>query len=443
MSGNKQTCRVLKAPRLIDGTGGAPVKDAVVVIEDDEIRAVGSADAVAVPPGAEVIDAAGCTLMPGMSDCHVHIAAFNATTFHNYRVAIFEVSQELQSFYALYHAQNAFEMGFTTIRDLGRNTPRGQFVDELVALRDAINAGIVPGPRLVVCGRAIITNSHSDRLLPRAAPRGPGSTADGPWELRRLSREYLRSGVDVIKTCVSGGAGSAGLGADVRNMTQEELDAIVDEAHAFHKPVSAHCFTAESHRMCVRSRVDTIEHIVFTDDETIGMIVDAGIPVVPTLLHRTDEAIEVRRRIGTPTNILGKMKKIQPHCFESFQRMHAAGVRLAMGTDLTVDPELGTNAKELEIYVRLGMTPSEAIQTATKNAADALGLGKTLGTLEKGKLADVIAVKGDPLEDIRILQGRDNIRLVMKEGSVFVDKLSDRPRYVLHPEPAERPQIDA
>jgi imidazolonepropionase-like amidohydrolase len=173
------------------------------------------------------------------------------------------------------------------------------------------------------------------------------------------------------------------------------------------------------------------------------MIVDADIPVVPTLLHRTDEAIEVRRRIGTPANILGKMKKIQPHCFESFQRMHAAGVRLAMGTDLTVDPELGTNAKELEIYVRLGMSPSEAIQTATKNAADALGLGKRLGSLEKGKLADVIAVKGDPLEDIRILQSRDNIRLVMKEGSVYVDKLSEKPRYVLHPEPAERPQIDA
>jgi imidazolonepropionase-like amidohydrolase len=381
--------------------------------------------------------------MPGMFDCHVHLAAFNAASFANYRVAIFEVTPELQSFYALYHAQIAFEMGFTTLRDLGRPTTRGQFVSEICAVRDAINAGIVPGPRLLVCGRSIITNSHSDLLLPRAAPRGRNATADGPWELRRLTREHLRTGVDLIKTCASGGAGSDKLGADVRNMTQEEIDAIVDEAHAFHKPVSAHCFTAESHRMCVRAGVDTIEHIVFTDNETISMILDSGIPVVPTLLHRTDEAIAVRERLGTPSFVLNKMRKIQPHCFESFQRMHDAGIKMAMGTDLGVDPENGSNAKELEIYVELGMSPMEAIQTATKNAAESLGLGEDLGTLEAGKLADVIIVDRNPLDEIAQLQARDNIRFVMKEGRAYVDKLSRYPKCVLSRDPEEIPKIDA
>ncbi len=433
---------VLRASMLFAATGSELVQDAVVVIEGGRIVAAGANGSTPVPEGADVYDLAGCTLLPGLFDCHVHLAAFNAATFHNYRVAIFEVPQELQSFYALYHAQIAFEMGFTTLRDLGRNTPRGQFVAEICALRDAIAAGVVAGPRILACGRAIITNSHSDRLLPKAAWRGPGSTADGPWELRKLTREHLRTGVDLIKTCVSGGAGSDKVAADVRNMTQEELDAVVDEAHAFHKPVSAHCFTAESHRMCVRSRVDTIEHIVFTDDETVTMIADAQIPVVPTLLHRTDEAIEIRRRIGTPSFVIDKMKKIQPHCFESFQKMHAAGIKMAMGTDLSVDPEVGTNAKELELYVKLGMSPAEALRTATINAAEALGLGSKLGSIEKGKLADIIAVKGNPLDDIGLLQQRDNIRLVMKDGRIFVDKVSAEPRYVIHPEPEIRNPID-
>lgn len=433
---------VLRAPRLFSGAGSSLIGDAVVVIDEGSIVAAGASGSVPVPENAAIHDFADCTLLPGLFDCHVHLAAFNAATFHNYRVAIFEVPQELQSFYALYHAQIAFEMGFTTLRDLGRNTPRGQFVAEICALRDAIAAGVVAGPRLLACGRSIITNSHSDRLLAKAAWRGPGSTADGPWALRKLTREHLRTGVDLIKTCVSGGAGSDKVAADVRNMTQEELDAVVDEAHAFHKPVSAHCFTAESHRMCVRSRVDTIEHIVFTDDETVRMIADAGIPVVPTLLHRTDEAIELRRRIGTPSFVIDKMKKIQPHCFESFQKMHAAGIKMAMGTDLSVDPEVGTNAKELELYVKLGMSTAEALRTATINAAEALGLGSKLGSIEKGKRADVIAVKGNPLEDIRVLQEKDNIRMVMKDGMAFVDKEAAEPRYVIHPMPEIRHPID-
>ena len=234
-----------------------------------------------------------------------------------------------------------------------------------------------------------------------------------------------------MKTSVSGGGGTQDEEPDVRNMTLEELVAIVDEGHAFHKPTAAHCFTAESHKMCVRAKVDTIEHMVFHDKESIAMIKDSGIPVTPTLSHRTDHAIEVRAKIGTPRNVLDKMKKIQPYTFETFKAMHQAGVKIAMGTDLGPEPEIGTNARELEIYVQLGMSPMDAIQTATKNAAEAMWLDKELGTLEADKLADIVAVEGDPLKDISVLCKKDNIKMVMKEGEPWVDKLSVQHRRVI------------
>jgi imidazolonepropionase-like amidohydrolase len=309
-------------------------------------------------------------------------------------------------------------------------------------VRDAINAGIFPGPRLHVCGRPIITGSHLDLTLPRAALRPPGFTADGPWALRALAREHLRIGADVLKTSVSGGGGTQDEEPDVRNMTQTELEAIVDEGHAFHKPTAAHCFTAESHKMCVRAKVDTIEHMVFHDKESVAMIKDSGIPVTPTLSHRTDHAIEVRARIGTPKNVLTKMKKIQPYTFETFQVMHQAGIKIAMGTDMGPEPEMGTNARELDLYVNLGMTPMEAIVTATKNAAEAMWLGKDLGTLEAGKLADIVVVDGDPSRDITVLHDKKNIRMVMKEGEAHVDKISAVPRSVVQCAPGSWKIID-
>lgn len=433
--------KAIRGARLIDGNGGAPLRDAVVVVEGSRIKAVGTWGDVPLPAGAEVIDAGACTLMPGMFDCHVHIAAYNTVSFSNYRVAMFEVSPQLQSFYTLFHAQLCFEMGFTTLRDMGRNNAHANFASGLCAVRDAINAGIMPGPRLYVSGRILTTGSHHDLNLPRAAPRPEGYTADGPWEVRRMARQHLRTGVDIIKVCVSGGA-SADEDGTARNITQEELDTAVDEAHAYHKTCAAHCWTPESHRMCIQAGVDSIEHMVFTEPDVVTMIREAGIPVTPTLVHRTDHAIETRRRCGSPKNVLDKMKQVQPYCFESFKRMHQAGVKIFMGTDIQYDPEIGSNAEELEVYVQLGMSPMEAIMTATRNAAQAMRLDKDLGTLEAGKLADVVAVAGDPLHDIAVLQNKDAIRLVMKEGKAYVDKLSAVPKYVIHPEPGQWKIID-
>lgn len=433
MPTEEKNWKVLKGGRLLDGKGGEIPKEACVLIEGSRINAVGRAEGIRIPRGAEVVDLRECTLMPGLLDIHLHTSAYNILTFQNPRVAHFETTPQLQMIYTLLHAQMCFEKGFTTLRNHPWVTAYGQHnTAELVALRDAIQIGIVGGPRLLVGGHAIITNSHLDLLHPGMALRQPGLTADGPWELRKLVRAQLRLGCDYIKTCASGGGGTEKEEPDIRNMTQEELDAIVDEAHAFHKRCACHCFTPTAQRMAVRAGVDTIEHCVFTDDEAIAMIKAENKVIVPTLAHRSDRAIEVRRKAGSSEFVLNKMKKIQPYTKETFQRFHQAGIKIALGTDTQIDPEMGTSAHEMEIYVDYGMTPMEAIQTATLNAAEAIGLDREIGTLEPDKLADIIAVQGNPLRDIRILQDKKKIQLVMKEGEIAVCRKPGQEKYIIH-----------
>ena len=414
---------VLKGSRLIDGLGGDVLKNAVMLIEEGRIKEIG------------MEGMADCTLLPGLLDIHLHCSAHNVLTFKNYRISQLEVTPPLQMLYTLLHQQIMLEMGFTTLRDHPwPNAYGGHNSVELVALRDAVEAGIFAGPRLVVGGYATMTGSHLDLIVPRGCRREPDATADGPWELRKLVRRQLRVGVDFIKTCASGGGGTDKEAPDVRNMTQEELDAVVDEAHALDKHCACHCFTPTAQKMAIRAGADTIDHCVFTDDEAIDMLVSEKKFIVPTLLHRSDRAIEVRKRVGTSDFTLNKMKMLQPTTKETFQRFIKAGVRIAMGTDTQIDAEMGANAHELEIYVNYGMTPMEAIQTATKNAAEAIWLGRETGTLEPGKFADIIAVKGDPLSDIRILQEKEKIMIVMKEGKVFVDRRPGHKKLVIHDE---------
>jgi imidazolonepropionase-like amidohydrolase len=421
----------IKGAGLVDGLGAHVRGPAIVVVDGPRIVAAGAEANVTVPAGSAVEEFPGCTLMPGLIDCHVHLSAQNAVTFKNFRVATFEVAPELQMLYALFHAQLTFEMGFTTLRHMGWITYAGLDTAAMVAVRGAIEAGILVGPRLIVSGWTVVTGAHLDLCLPRNALRAPGTTADGPWKLRELARVNLRIGCDWIKTCASGGGGTDKEEPDVRNMTPEELEAIVDEAHAFHKRCAVHCFTPSAQRAAIKAGADTLEHVVFTDDEAIAMMKAHGVPIVPTLSHRTDHAIDVRRRTGTAEFVLRKMKTIQPHTRESFRRIHQAGVKIAMGTDLGLDPEVGTNAGELAIYVEHGMSPMEAIQTATRNAAEALGLGKDTGTVEVGKLADLIAVEGDPVQDITLLQARHRVRMVMKEGTIHVDRRAGHEREVV------------
>lgn len=411
-----------KVGRLIDGNGGPAIEKGVIVVEDKRITAVGAQSKIKIPDGATVIDEPNLTAMPGMMDLHLHIGQFNNLTFRNYRVAQYEISPELQQLYMLFHAQLCFERGFTTLRDEGLFSTRGLLTDHTIAVRESINLGIFPGPRLLVAAFTVGTGSHLDLIMPRAALRNPEATADGVEETRKLARQNLLKGADWLKTCASGGGGTDKESPDVRNHTQEELDAVSDEAHAQHKFSSIHCFTPHAQRMAIKAKADTIEHMVFHEEDAIGEIIEAGIPVCPTLLHRTDHAIDIRSQTGTPKFTLDKMKKIQPFTFETFQAMHKAGVKIFMGTDMGPEPDMGSNALELEVYVKLGMTPMEAILTTTRNAAEAIHMEKDIGTLEKGKLADMLLINGNPDEDITVLQPRENIKVVMKEGKIFVDR---------------------
>jgi imidazolonepropionase-like amidohydrolase len=438
----KGPLRAVNCGTLIDGRGGKPVKDAVVLIHGNRITRVGEQGKLKPPQGTEVIDCSRYTVMPGMMDLHIHTAMYNCMTFHNHRVAQFETMPHLQQMYALFHAQNCFDMGFTTLRDLGMNGPYGLLVNEMCAVRDAINAGIVEGPRMLIAGFTTMTGSHLELIQPRAMYRWGFNTADGPWELRKLARKNMLAGCDVIKTCASGGGGTDKEEPDIRNMTQEELDAVVDEAHALHKHAAVHCFTTSAQRMALKAGTDTIEHMVFHDDETIELIRKAGVPVTPTLAHRTDHAIQLRREHGTADFVLRKMKYLQPFCFETFRKMYKAGVKIAMGTDMGFEPDMGSNAAELEIYVKLGMKPMDAILTTTRNAAQALKQEKDLGTIEAGKLADVIALDGDPLKNIRCLQDKKNIKIVMKEGRIYADRRPGKSKSVVNVKPGDWKIID-
>ena len=435
--------KYITAGGMIDCTGAAWRKDVVIVLKGKRIDKIGTKDSFEVPPGADVLDCGSCTLIPGMMDIHLHTMMFNCLTFHNHRVAQWEITPELQQMYGVFHAQLCFDMGFTTLRDLGLNSQHGLLVAEACAIRDAFDAGILEGPRMFVAGFTTITGSHLALIQPRAAVRLGFQTADGPWELRKLARTNLLAGCDVIKTCTTGGGGTDKEEPDIRNMTQEELDAVVDEAHAFHKPCAVHCFTPQGQRMALKAGVDTIEHMVFSDDETIGMIKDKGTWMTPTLAHRTDHAIQIRKELGTSKFVTDKMKKLQPSCFDTFQKMYRAGVNIAMGTDMGFDPEMGSNSSELAIYVKLGMEPMHALQTATINAAKALKIDRDLGSLEVGKLADIVAVEGNPLTNIACLQEKRNIRLVMKEGEVFADRRPGRPpKNVVNAQPGSWKVLD-
>lgn len=438
----KGALKVVTGGTLIDGRGGKPLKDPVILLEGRRVKKVGTKQTLKAPRGAEIIDCGRDTLMPGLMDIHLHTMMFNCLTFHNYRVAQWEITPELQQMYGLFHAQLCFDMGFTTLRDLGLNSGRGLLTAHLCAIRDSINAGVIEGPRMFIGGFTTITGSHLDLIQPRAAQRYGFQTADGPWELRKLARTNLLAGCDIVKTCATGGGGTDKEEPDIRNMTQEEINAIVDEAHAFHKVAAVHCFTPSGQRMALEAGADTIEHMVFHEDETIDMIAEAGVWMTPTLLHRTDRAIETRKDQGTSQFVLNKMKALQPYCWETFQKMYKGGVNIAMGTDMGFDPEMGTNARELGVYVDLGMKPMDAIKSATSNAAKALKMDHELGTVEAGKLADIIAVNGDPLKNIACLTEKRNIRLVMKEGRVYADRRPGHNKNVVSVKPGDWKIID-
>ena len=417
--------KVIKVGKIIDGNGSTPIENGVIVIEDNKLLKVGTEKDIKIDQykNHELIDLGSeVSAMPGMMDCHIHLCMYNNLTFKNYRVAQWEITPELQQMYMLFHAQLCLDRGMTTLRDLGLMSNRGLLTAQSTAVKTSIENKILSGPRLITGAFTVGTGSHLDLINPRGSLRNPKATADGPDEMRKLARLNLLEGADWLKTCASGGGGTDKEEPTVRNHTQEELDTVCDEAHALHAYCSIHCFTPDAHRMALKAGADTIEHMVFHDQDSLEKLVESQVPVTPTLSHRTDHAIEIRREIGTPSFTLEKMKRIQPDCFKTFQAFYKAGVKIAMGTDMGFEPDIGSNADELKIYVDLGMKPMDAIMTITKNAAEALHIDKELGTLDEGKLADVVLVKGNPAENVEVLGKRENILMVLKEGQICVDR---------------------
>ncbi|MGD0600259.1 MAG: amidohydrolase family protein [Terriglobales bacterium] len=396
------TTVVIRAGRLLDVKTGKTLTNQTIIVQGDKIANVGP-DAQ-VPAGAQVVDLSNATVLPGLIDAHTHITM--TTNFGYSRLAI-SVPRE-----ALYGARNArvtLDAGFTTIRNVGASG----FTD--VALRDAINAGDVPGPRMLVSGPALsITGGHCDNnLLPFEDHVQAEGVADGVEAVQHKTREIIKYGADLIKICATGGVLSHGDNPQASQYTLEEMKAIVADAHRLGRKVAAHAHGAEGIRWASEAGVDSIEHGSYIDDAAIATMKKNGTYLVPTL-YLGDWFLENAEKIGTPAELIAKAREVMPAARKNVARAFAAGVKVGFGTDAAVYPH-GLNAHEFAVMVKLGLTPLQAIQAATVNDADLLGWSDKVGTIEPGKWADIVAVDGDPLADVTTLE---RVKFVMKGGEV-------------------------
>ncbi|MBU8977535.1 amidohydrolase family protein [Lysobacter sp. MMG2] len=398
---------VLKAAHLFDGRSGRLVSPGVVVVQGTRIAAVGEA---AVPAGAKVIDLGDATLMPGFIDAHTHIASNHDD---NWAQGFYENMLRFpaeQSFHAAHNAKLTLEAGFTTVREVGAP----DFVD--IALRNAIRDGLTEGPRMLVAGHAIgSTGGHCD-IAPfppeRVAPLGPrDGVCNGAEQCRLATREQMKYGADVIKICASGGVLSEADPVDVPQLTPDELRAIVTEAHTWGRKVAAHSHGDLAAKLAVEAGVDSIEHGSFLTEPTLQLMKRKGTYLVPTRMTQVwvvEKADTYPPQIGAKARAAGAAHQVM------FKEALRVGVPIALGTDAAVYPH-GLNAQEFGDMVELGMTPVAALLTSSQGSAKLLGIDGETGTLEAGKFADVVAVPGNVLENIR---ATEKPLLVMKQGTV-------------------------
>jgi imidazolonepropionase-like amidohydrolase len=401
-----QTTRhvAVQAGRLLDVKTGKMLADQTLVIEDGRIVSMAGSAEAKIPTDAVRIDLPNATVLPGLIDAHTHLTS--EPRFGYDRLAI-SVPRE-----ALIGAKNArvtLLAGFTTARNVGA---RG-FTD--VALRDAINAGDVPGPRLLVSGPPLsITGGHCDNnMLPSEYHATSDGAADGVAAVQHKVRENIKYGADLIKVCATGGVLSLGDNPQHSQYTVEEMKAIVADAHRLGRKVAAHAHGAEGIRWAAEAGVDSIEHGSYIDDAGIAAMKEHGTYLVPTL-YLGDWMMENAEQTHMPPPLMAKAREVIPAARQNIAHAFTSGVKVAFGTDAAVYPH-GLNGREFAVMVKLGLTPLQAIQAATVNAADLLGWSGKVGSLEPGAWADVVAVDGDPVKDVTTLE---RVKFVMKGGEV-------------------------
>ena len=401
----------LKAARLFDGKAKALVTNGVVIIQGDKIVDAGSG--VAIPQGAQVIDLGDTTISPGFMDAHTHVT-FDGSLGHSDTVLRdLQTQPAKKALESLNYLRATVEAGFTTIRDLGAP----EFVD--VALRDAVKSGTVVGPRMLVATKGIGatgghfdgTNGFQDELFGKQ-PDWTDGIVDGPEEVRKAVRYEVKNGADVIKGSVSGGVLSLADEVDVPQMDPAEIAALVTESHRLRKKVAVHCHGDTVARDAINGGVDSIEHGSFLKPETLTLMKTKGTALVATLM--ATEWI-MGKLEQYPPEIQEKAKAAGHARSEMFRNAVKLGVTIAFGTDAGVFPH-GQNAKEFALMTGLGMTPIDALRSATSVDAELFGIADRVGTLEKGKLADVIAMPGDPTKDIT---ATERVFFVMKDGKIL------------------------
>ncbi len=394
----------IHAGRLLDVKTGKLLADQMVIIEDGKVVSAGAASEAKIPADATRIELPNATLLPGLIDAHTHL-----TMNPNFGYETLALSIPREALIGAKNARLTLLAGFTTVRNVGADG----FSD--VALRDAINAGDVPGPRMLVSGPALgITGGHCDNnMLPSEYHAVGDGVADGVAAVQHKVRENIKYGADVIKVCATGGVLSLGDNPQASQYTRDELKAIVEDAHRLGRKVAAHAHGAEGIRWASEAGVDSIEHGSYIDDPAIAAMKEHGTYLVPTL-YLGDWMLENAGATRLPAPLLAKAQVVTPAARKNIAHAFASGVKVAFGTDAAVYPH-GMNAHEFAVMVKLGLTPLQAIQAATVNAADLLGWAGKVGTLDPGAWADVIAVDGDPTKDVTTLE---HVKFVMKGGDV-------------------------
>ncbi|MGA2347888.1 MAG: amidohydrolase family protein [Candidatus Sulfotelmatobacter sp.] len=398
----------VRAGRLIDPDSGTVLTDQMILIRDGKVEKVGKEGGAEIPSSAKIVDLSKMTVLPGLIDCHTHLAE-GADGDEWFKEAAAQIALE-----SVPNARITLESGFTTVRDVGAYRA---LVD--VALRDAINRGDIPGPHMFVAG-AYVTITGGAGAATGLAPDIPlpwdlhYGEANSPWEVRQVIRKLAHDGVDHIKVLSSGAVEAHGSNPHSQEFTLEELQAAVDEAGHFGLRVEAHAHSAEGIKNAIRAGVASVEHATMIDDEGIALAKQHGTYLDMDIYD--DDCIQASAKTGSISKDyvehegnLGQVVR------DNFRKAVAAGAKMSFGSDAPVCP-YGTSGKQFAYMVQYGMTPMQAIQAATTNAADLLGHSKEIGSIKPGKYADIIAVPGDPLSDIRLLE---DVKFVMKDGKIY------------------------